>query len=54
MTTNNKDIVVVADMSVDSKLWHLRLGRMSEKRMKVLMSKGKLLELKSVESNLCE
>ena len=45
MTTNNRDIVAVAAMSVDSKLWHLRLGHMSEKWMKVLISKGKLLEL---------
>jgi hypothetical protein len=31
MTMNNKDIIVVADMGVDSTLWHLRLGHMSEK-----------------------
>jgi hypothetical protein len=34
--------------------WHLRLGHMSEKGMKVLLSKGKLPELKSVESDSCE
>ena len=54
MTTNSKNIVVVADTGVDSKLWHLWLGHMSEKVMKVLMSKGKLSELKSVEYDLCE
>jgi hypothetical protein len=40
MTTNNKDIVVVADMSADSKLWHLRLGHMSEKRDESTYVKG--------------
>ena len=54
MITNNKDIILVVDMSDDSKLWHLRLGHMSEKGMKVLMSKEKLMKLKSVESDLCE
>jgi hypothetical protein len=54
MTTNNKDIVAIVDTNADSKLWHLKLGHMSEKGMKVLMSKGKLPKLKSVESDLCE
>jgi hypothetical protein len=54
MTTNIRDTVVVADASANSKLWHLRLGHISEKGMKVLLSKGKLPELKSTESNLCE
>ena len=54
MTMNNKDIVAIANTSANSKLWHLRLGHMSEKGMKVLMSKGKLPELKLVKSNLCE
>jgi hypothetical protein len=34
--------------------WYIRLGHMSEKGIKVLLSKGKLPELKSVESDLCE
>jgi hypothetical protein len=54
MTTNSKDTVAIADTGADSKLWHLRLGNMSEKRMKVHMSKGKLQELKSVESDFDE
>jgi hypothetical protein len=54
MTTNNRDTIAIADKGADSKLWHLRLGHMSEKGMKVLLSKGKLSELKSVESDLCE
>jgi hypothetical protein len=52
ITTNIRDTVVVVDANADSKLWHLRLNHMSEKGMKVLMSKGKLPKLKSVESNL--
>jgi hypothetical protein len=54
MTTNSKDTVAIADTGADSKLWHLRLGNMSKKRMKVHMSKGKLQELKSVESDFDE
>jgi hypothetical protein len=58
LTTNTRYTVavavVVAVVKGDSKPWHLRLGYMSEKGMKVLLSKGKLLELKSVESDLCE
>jgi hypothetical protein len=54
MTTNLRDTVAVADASGDSTLWHLRLGHMSQKGMKELLSKGKLPQLKSVESDLCE
>jgi hypothetical protein len=54
MRTNNKDTIVVAVTGVDSKLWQLRLGHMSKKGMKVHLSKRKLPELKSVESDLCE
>jgi hypothetical protein len=53
MTMNNRDTLVVADNGTDSKLWHLRLGHMSKKGMMVYLSKGKLLELKSIESDLC-
>lgn len=54
MTINFRDTTAVVDTSVNSKLWHLKLGHMNEKGMKVLLSKGKLLALKSVESNICE
>ncbi|KAE8718794.1 cytochrome P450 71A9-like [Hibiscus syriacus] len=37
-----------------SNLWHKRLGHMSEKGMKTLLSKGKLLDLKNVDVRLCE
>jgi len=53
MTTNIIDTVAIVDASVNSKLWHLRLGHMSKKGMKVLLSKEKLPELKSVESDIC-
>ncbi|KAL8144221.1 hypothetical protein V2J09_017253 [Rumex salicifolius] len=35
-------------------LWHQRLGHMSEKGMKVMLSKGKLPGLSSVEIDMCE
>jgi hypothetical protein len=54
MTTNIRDTTAVVDASVNSKLWHLRLGHMSKKGMKVLLFKGKLLELKLFESDICE
>lgn len=37
-----------------SSLWHQRLGHMSEKDMKMLVARGKLPELKYVESEFCE
>ena len=48
MISENRDTISVANFSVDSKLWHIRLGHMSEKGMKLLASKGKLPDLKSV------
>ncbi|XP_021724338.1 uncharacterized protein LOC110691712 [Chenopodium quinoa] len=38
----------------ETKLWHTRLGHMSEKGMKMLASKGKLSELKSIDMKFCE
>ena len=49
MTTKSRDTIIVENTGANSKLWHLRLRHMSEKGIKVLLSKGKLLELKSVE-----
>lgn len=34
MTTNVRDTVDIAYVSVDSNLWHLRLGHISEKGMR--------------------
>ncbi|KAE8708902.1 Detected protein of unknown function [Hibiscus syriacus] len=44
----------VVDADGKSNLWHQRLGHMSEKGMKTLLSKGKLPDLKNVDVGLCE
>ena len=54
MTSSLRDTIVVADASTDTSQWHRRLGDMSEKGMKMLLSKGKLPELKSIDSDMCE
>ena len=42
MTSSPRDIIAVAEVSTNTSLWHCRLGHMSEKGMKMLLSKGKL------------
>ena len=54
ITLSPRDTIVVADASIDTTLWHHRLGHMSEKGMKMLLSKGKLPELKSIDFDMCE
>ncbi|KAL5851502.1 hypothetical protein ACOSQ3_006620 [Xanthoceras sorbifolium] len=54
VTSNLENIVAVADSDGKSNLWHQRLGHMSEKGMKTLLSKGKLPDLKAVDVGLCE
>ena len=54
MTSSPRDTIAVADASTDTSLWHRRLGHMSEKGMKMLLSKGKLLKLKSIDFDMCE
>ena len=54
MTSNPKDTIAVVNASTDTSLWHCRLGHMSEKGMKILLSKGKLPELKPVDFDICE
>ena len=54
MTSCFKDTLAAVDAGLDSSLWHCKLGHMSEKGMKILLSNGKLSELKSVKHNLCE
>ena len=54
MTSSPKDTIAVADASTDISLWHRRLGHMSEKGMKMLLSKEKLPELKSIDFDMCE
>ncbi|KAE8713932.1 Detected protein of unknown function [Hibiscus syriacus] len=54
VTSNLENIIAVADVDGKSNLWHERLGHMSEKGMKILLSKGKLSDLKNVDVGLCE
>ena len=54
MISSCRDTLAVVDAAINSSLWHCRLVNMSEKGMKVLLSKGRLPEFKSVENNLCE
>ena len=54
MTSSARDIIGVVEASTDKSLWYCRLGHMSEKGMKMLLSKGKLPELKFVDFDMCE
>ena len=54
MTSNPKDTIAVVNASTDTSLWHCRLGHMSEKGMKMLLSKEKLPKLKSIDFDMCE
>ena len=54
MSSSLRDTIAVAKASTNTSLWHRRLGHMSEKWMKMLLSKGKLPELKSVDFDMCE
>ena len=54
MTTKPGDMVVVVVGNDDASLWHNILGHMSQKGVKELLSKGKLLELKNIHFNMCE
>ena len=54
MTSSPTDTIAVVGASTDTSLWHRRLGHMSKKGMKMLLSKGKLPELKSIDFDLCE
>ena len=54
MNSSPRDTIAVADVSTDTSLWYRRLGHMNEKGMKILLSKGKLLELKSINFDMCE
>ena len=54
MTSSPRDTIVVAEASTNTNLWHRRLGHMSEKGMKILLSRRKLPELKSIDFDMCE
>ena len=54
MTFSCKDTIVVVDDNFNLDLWNFRFGHMSEKGMKMLSLKGKLLWLIFVEHSLCK
>ena len=54
MTSCPRDSIAVVDASTDTSLWHRKLGHMSEKGMKMLLSKEKLPKLKSIDFDMCE
>ena len=54
MTSSPRDTIAIAEASTDTSLWHHRLGHMSEKWMKMLLLKGKLPELKSIDFDIYE
>ena len=54
MTMESGDVVVITVGNDDASLWHNRLGHMSQKGMKELLSKWKLPELKNVHFDMCE
>ena len=45
MTTSSAASILVTSLDVDAGTWHHRLGHISEKVMKAMLSKGKLPEL---------
>ena len=54
MTSSPRDTIVVAEAGTNASLWNHRRGFMSEKGMKMLLSKGKLPELRSINLDMCE
>ena len=54
MTSSPRDTIAVAEASTDISLWHRRLGHMNEKGRTMLLSRGKLLELKFIDFDMCE
>ena len=54
MTSSPRDTIAVAKGSTDTSLWHRRLSHISEKGMKMLLSRGKLPKLKSIDFDMCE
>jgi len=54
MMSGSGALISVASLEADAGVWHQRLRHMSEKGLKAMLSKDKLLVLKSVELHLCE
>ena len=52
MTSSTRDAVTLGQ--ADSEVWHYRLGHMGEKGMQVLLKKGKLASLKSIDIGFYE
>jgi len=50
----DEDMISVVEVGNSSSLWHQRLGHMSEKGMKLMVSKGKIPNLKHVDVGPCE
>ena len=54
MTFGFRASTSVASSELDVGVWHWRLGHMSEKGIKIMLSKDKLSGLKSIDLNFCE
>lgn len=54
VSTGTYSSIAVAAKGIDCTTWHRRLGHMSEKGMKVMLSKGKLPGCKSLDLEFCE
>lgn len=54
MTSGSSDMIAIDESKNTAELWHRRFGHVSQKGMKVLLSKGKLPELNSIDLDMCE
>ena len=54
MISGSKTSISIASSGVDAGTWHRRPKQMSGKGMKAMLSKGKLLRLKSIDLDFCE
>ena len=54
MTTDPSNVVVVVEDNIDVGQWQNRLGHMSQKGMRELLSNGKLPRLKTVNFDMCD
>jgi len=54
VTSGSGASISAASSGLDARVWHQRLGHMSEKGMNVMLSKDKLSGLKSIDLDFCE
>ena len=54
MTTGPSNVVAIVEDNINAGQWHNRLDHISQKGMRELLSKGKLLGLKTVNFDMCE